>query len=105
MAVNIITIFFSIVGAVIIIGIAMRVLKNMLSKPKIVQTTVVNKQEYEQMNIYKNQTPKEEQKYVVSFLCGGKRKDFYVSLYMYDSLRINQTGKLTYKGDRIMDFS
>lgn len=105
MAVNIITIIFSIVGAVIIIGIAMRVLKNMLSKPKIVQATVVNKQEYEQLIMYRHQAPQEKQKYVVSFFYGGRKKDFYVSLYMYDSLRINQTGKLTYKGDRILDFS
>lgn len=105
MAANIITIFFSIVGAVIVIGIAMRVLKNVLSKQKTVQATVVNKQEYKKLNMHKYQPPKEEQKYVVSFLCDGKRKDFYVSLYMYDSLRINQTGKLTYKGGQILDFS
>ena len=42
--------------------------------------------------------------YCVVFRTEGKKLSFYVSEFSYNGYRKGETGKLTYKGDRIIDF-
>ena len=44
-------------------------------------------------------------RYVVTFEIAGKRKGFYVSEFSYGGYRKGESGTLTYKGDRLIDFS
>ena len=43
-------------------------------------------------------------RYVIVFEIGGKKKGFYVSEFSYSGYRINESGTLKYRGDRIIDF-
>ena len=44
-------------------------------------------------------------RYSIVFEVNGKKKSFYVSEFSYGGYRRNETGTLTYRGDRIIDFS
>jgi hypothetical protein len=41
---------------------------------------------------------------VVTFSAEGKRLSFYVSAFSYAGYTINESGMLTYKGDRLIGF-
>ena len=43
-------------------------------------------------------------RYVVTFLAEGKKLSFYVSEFSYGGYRKGEKGKLTYRGDKIVDF-
>ena len=45
-----------------------------------------------------------KERYCVVFQVEGKKLSFYVSEFSYNGYRKGEKGKLTYKGDRIIDF-
>lgn len=85
------------------VALGIRILRNLLAPVRSVKATVVHKQfnaSYSKLS--RNSTA---YKYAVTFLAEGKRLSFYVSEFSYNGYRKNETGTLTYKGDRIIDFS
>ena len=45
-----------------------------------------------------------KERYCVVFRTEGKKLSFYVGEFSYNGYRKGETGKLTYKGNRIIDF-
>lgn len=41
---------------------------------------------------------------MVAFMANGKKRYFYVSEFSYGGYRINETGTLKYRGDRLLSF-
>jgi hypothetical protein len=80
-----------------------KVLKNKLAPVKTVRAVVKDKQKIESFTKYRG-TGKAE-RYCIVFEAQEKRLSFYVSRFSYAHYRINDTGTLKYKGDRIIDFS
>ena len=101
---NIVNFIFTLIGAVIVIGIIIKVIINMYSKEKSIHAVVVDKQSYDKQIYRKSQAPFTRKEYVITFLCGDKKKYFNVSALSYGNYRINQKGSLRYKGSRLIDF-
>lgn len=80
-----------------------KALRNKLAPVKMVKAVVKDKQIIESFTKYRG-TGRAE-RYCVVFDAQGKRLSFYVSQFSYEHYRINDTGTLKYKGDRIIDFS
>lgn len=78
-------------------------LKGRFGKPKTVSAEVVGKQTVEFFSKYG--PGNKRTRYVVNFLVEGKKKSFYVSEFSYHGYRKGERGKLTYQGDRLIDFS
>ena len=71
-------------------------------KIKTVSAQVVHKQTVE---LIAPRSPSGKHiKYAVTFQMGNKRKSFYVSELSYHGYRKGEKGKLTYRGDRLIDF-
>ena len=84
------------------IGILVWFFRRQYGRPKTVSATVVSKQVTESFSKYSgNGTAKH---YYVTFSVNGKHRSFKVSEFSYNGYRKGETGKLTYKGDRIIDF-
>ena len=92
-------------GVSLLLGILLliRVMKNILAPVKKEHAVVVHKQTVEQFSKYFGNG--KHTKYVVVFSVDGKKRSFYVSQFSYNGYRINEKGMLTYKGDRLIDFS
>lgn len=86
-----------------VIRIVSKALRYRLSPVTTVEAVVVDKHTIEHFSKYSGNG--KSQKYVVAFLVDGKKKAFYVSQFSYGGYRVNQKGKLKYKGDRLIDFS
>ena len=71
-------------------------------KKKTVFAEVVHKQKVESFS--KFQGNGKTTRYCVTFLAGGKKRYFYVNELSYNGYRVGEKGKLTYQGDRIIDF-
>lgn len=69
---------------------------------KTVPAVVVHKQKQESFSKYSGNGKRE--KYVVTFMANGKKRYFYVSEFSYGGYRINETGTLKYRGDRLISF-
>lgn len=70
---------------------------------KTVQAKVVDKHVIK-LAYSKTGTYGKKERYAVVFQTDGKKLSFYVSEFSYHGYRKGETGKLTYKGDRIIDF-
>ena len=70
---------------------------------KRVQATLVNKQSYVEERFVAG-IPSYNRKYVLTFLCKGKKRYFDVSSETYDRLKLKQQGILEYRGARFFDF-
>lgn len=81
---------------------AIRFLAKRLSPVKTVSAVVVDKHKTEVFSKYAGNG--KQVKYVVVFSAGGKKLSFYVSEFSYSGYRAGEKGKLTYKGNRIIDF-
>lgn len=81
------------------VAVLFRFLRSRFGKIRTVTAKVVGKQTVEQFSRYGKRT-----KYAVTFLVEGKTKSFYVSEFSYGGYRKGEVGKLTYRGDRLMDF-
>ena len=101
---NIVNLIFALIGAIIVIGIIIRVIINLFSKEKSIKAIVVDKQSYDKQIYRKSQAPFTRKEYVITFLCGDKKKYFNVSEFSYRNYQVNQKGTLKYKGNRIVDF-
>ena len=101
---NIVNLVFALIGVIIGIGIIIRVIMNICSKEKSIKAIVVDKQSYDKQIYRKSQAPLTRKEYVITFLCGNKKKYFNVSEFSYGNYQVNQKGILKYKGNRIVDF-
>lgn len=86
----------------IIVAVVVRKLKGRFSPIKTVHAVVVDKHTVEFFSKYAGNGKTE--KYVVTFSAEGKRLSFYVSAFSYAGYTINESGMLTYKGDRLIGF-
>ena len=102
---NIVNFIFALIGAIIVIGIIIRVIINLFSKEKSIKAIVVDKQSYDKQIYRKSQAPFTVKEYVITFLCGNKKKYFSVSELSYRNYKVNQKGTLKYKGNQIIDFN
>ena len=80
-----------------------RLLRSRFGKAKTVKAEVVSKQTVEFFS--KTAPGGKRVKYAVVFQADGKKKSFYVSEFSYSGYRKGEKGNLTYKGDRLIDFS
>ena len=92
-------------GVSLLLGILLliRVMKNILAPVKTENAVVVDKQTVEHFSKYSGNG--KHTKYVIVFSVDGKKRSFYVSQFSYNGYRVNEKGTLTYKGDRLIDFS
>ena len=91
-------------GLFMLVGILclVRVVWKNLAPVKTVHAKVVDKGEekvFSQTGAYGKKA-----RYYVVFQAEGKKLSFYVSAFSYGGYRKGETGKLTYKGTRLIDF-
>ena len=81
--------------------LAVKFLRNRLAPAKKVRAKVLDKNKVEFPSKYGKNA-----KYAVVFQTDdGKKLSFYVSEFSFGGYHRGETGTLTYKGDRIIDFS
>lgn len=90
------------IGAFALVGSIVRFAKNHYAPVKAVHAVVVDKQKLETFSKYSGNGKRE--KYVIVFSFDSKKKSFYVSPFSYGGYRINETGLLTYRGDKLIEF-
>ena len=90
------------VGALALVSVLVKVVKNRYAPIKTVKAVVVDKNKVETFSKYSG-TGKSE-KYVIVFSVEGKKKSFYVSQFSYNGYRVNEKGMLKYKGDKLIEF-
>ena len=90
------------VGALALVSVLVKAVKNRYAPIKTVKAVVVDKNKVETFSKYSG-TGKSE-KYVIVFSIEGKKKSFYVSQFSYNGYRVNETGMLKYKGDKLIEF-
>lgn len=76
--------------------------KSRFGRPRTVRAEVVGKQTVERFSKYAANG--KSVRYAVTFLAEGKKRSFYVSEFSYRGYRKGEKGKLTYQGDRLIDF-
>ena len=89
-------------GALALVSLLVRVVKNRYAPVKTAKAVVIDKNKVETFSKYSG-TGKSE-KYVIVFSVGGKKKSFYVSQFSYNGYRVNERGTLKYKGDKLIEF-
>ena len=90
------------VGALAMVSIIARTIKNRYASVKTVKAVVIDKHIVENFSKYSGNGKNE--KYVIVFSVDGKKKSFYVSQFSYNGYRVNEKGLLKYKGDRLIEF-
>ena len=90
------------VGALALVSVLVKAVKNRYAPIKTVKAVVVDKNKVETFSKYSG-TGKSE-KYVIVFSVEGKKKSFYVSQFSYNGYRVNEKGTLKYKGDKLIEF-
>lgn len=99
---QIIVIVFAIISILALVGIVLKVVRNLLAPVKTVKAEVIDKHINESFRKYAGNGKQE--KYVVTFSVNGKKKGFYVSSFSYNGYRIGEKGTLKYKGDQLIGF-
>ncbi|MBQ8526818.1 MAG: DUF2500 family protein [Clostridia bacterium] len=103
--VNIINVLFVFLfSAVLVVFAFARIAAERYGKNVTVDALVVDKQRYTKTVYAHSSGAVKKTECNVTFLCSGKRKSFCVSEFSYSGYRINEKGKLTYKGSRLIDF-
>lgn len=87
---------------VVTVPLAVKIVRNIFAPVTTTKATVVHKQTVESFSKYSG-TGKHV-KYAVTFSVNGKKRSFYVSEFSYHGYRKGETGTLTYKGDRLINF-
>ncbi len=100
---NIATWIFTGLILIVYLLIAIRFLKNRLAPVKKVRVTVIDKNRIERFSKYSGNGKRYQ--YAIVFSANGQKLSFYVSEFSYGGYRKGETGMLTYKGDRLIDFS
>ena len=90
------------VGALALVSVLVKVVKNRYAPIKTVKAVVIDKNKVETFSKYSGNGKSE--KYVIVFSVEGKKKSFYVSQFSYNGYRINEKGTLKYKGDKLIEF-
>ena len=90
------------VGALAVVSLLVKAVKNRYAPIKTVKAVVIDKNKVETFSKYSG-TGKSE-KYVIVFSVDGKKKSFYVSQFSYNGYRVNERGTLKYKGDKLIEF-
>ena len=90
------------IGALAMVSLFIRTMKNRYEPIKAVKAVVIDKNKIETFSKYSGNGKAE--KYVVVFAVNGKKKSFYVSQFSYNGYRINEKGTLKYKGDKLIEF-
>ena len=90
------------VGALAMVSILIRTIKNRYAPIKTVKAVVIDKNKIETFSKYSGNGKAE--KYVIVFSVNGKKKSFCVSQFSYNGYRINEKGTLKYKGDKLIEF-
>ena len=90
------------IGVLALFSILVKISKNRRAPVRTVNAVVIDKHKVETFSKYSG-TGKRE-KYVVVFSAEGKKLSFYVSGFSYEGYKRNEKGKLTYKGNRLIDF-
>ena len=90
------------VGALALVSVLVKAVKNRYAPIKTVKAVVIDKNKVETFSKYSGNGKSE--KYVIVFSVNGKKKSFYVSQFSYNGYRINEKGTLKYKGDKLIDF-
>ncbi len=85
-----------------VVAYGLRFFKNWFSPVRTVNATVKNKQKVENFSKYSGNGKSTQ--YAVTFSVGEKRLSFFVSEFSYGGYRIGETGRLTYKGNKLIDF-
>ena len=90
------------IGALAMVSIIVRTIKNRYALIKTVKAVVIDKNKVETFSKYSGNGKSE--KYVIVFSVDGKKKSFYVSQFSYNGYRVNEKGLLKYKGDKLIEF-
>jgi len=90
------------VGALALVSLLVKVVKNRYAPVKTAKAVVIDKNKVETFSKYSG-TGKSE-KYVIVFSVNGKKKSFYVSQFSFNGYRVNEKGTLKYKGDKLIEF-
>ena len=90
------------VGALAVVSLLVKTVKNRYAPIKTVKAVIIDKNKVETFSKYSG-TGKSE-KYVIVFSVNGKKKSFYVSQFSYNGYRVNEKGMLKYKGDKLIEF-
>ena len=90
------------IGALAMVSIIVRTIKNRYAPIKAVKAVVIDKNKVETFSKYSGNGKSE--KYVIVFSIDGKKKSFYVSQFSYNGYRVNEKGTLKYKGDKLIKF-
>ena len=98
-----ITVLFLGIWALIFLRILYKILRNRFAPAKTVHAKVIKKHIVPITSRYSGTGYREA--YCVVFSAEGKKLSFYVSQFSYSGYRVGESGTLTYKGDRIIDFS
>lgn len=93
--------FWGLLAAVWIVALA-RTIGKRFAPLKTVKAQVIDKHKVEFFSKYRGNG--KAVRYVVVFLAEDKKLSFYVSEFSYGGYRKGEKGKLTYRGDRIVDF-
>ena len=96
------TLLITCVWLLIVVGVIVRTVKNKHAPMKTVKAVVIDKHKLESFSKYSGNGKRE--KHVVVFHAEGKKVSFYVSEFSYGGYTINETGTLTYKGDKLIAF-
>ena len=94
---------FIVAWVLVIVRIIIKTIKNKYASVKTVKAVVIDKHKIETFSKYSGNGKNE--KYVVVFSVNGKKKSFYVSQFSYGGYKINEKGKLKYKGDNLIGFN
>ena len=98
---NITTWIFMGLLAVVYLLVLIRFLRNRFAPVKKVKATVIDKNKVELFSKHGGK----HYKYAVVFSAGAEKLSFYVSEFSYGGYRKGESGMLTYKGNRLIDFS
>ena len=90
------------VGALALVSVLVKAVKNRYAPIKTVKAIVIDKNKVETFSKYSGNGKSE--KYVIVFSVEGKKKSFYVSQFSYNGYRVNERGTLKYKGDKLIEF-
>ena len=90
------------IGALAMVSIIVKTIKNRYAPVKTVKAVVIDKHIVENFSKYSGSGKSE--KYVIVFSVGSKKKSFYVSQFSYNGYRVNEKGTLKFKGDKLIEF-
>lgn len=91
-------------AAVIVLGLLARFLRDYVRPPVRVEAEVADLYQTRHTQAYHSQPARNKTEFVAVFDCGKTVKKFFVSAFVYDTLRKGQRGNLRYRGSRFLEF-